>query len=265
MKRWRLCAKVCIETELICLMPTHIRKSCFSGRRCVFWSTCASLFFISHTALRNRPGTTASTSRQQHLEGEKALEASKIMRRMQRDEYGEPSDVGRKVDCVFMFDGIELSNIELKSKNASQRDVSVQLRKNIGLARCIQELDLSFGMNKAPVVMGDIQGFVGTFYRVVQMDEISAAGEVTPAVVCLPETALGLEAFLQDESLGLICNFIESLEAQGPVVKAAKNRQALGLQKEKFRSGLRASPGPQRARKRKFVNVVTLSPAKKLD
>ncbi|KAF9906969.1 hypothetical protein EC991_011444 [Linnemannia zychae] len=197
--------------------------------------------------------------------GEKALEASKIMKRMQREEYGEPSDVGRKVDCVFMFDGIELSNIELKSQNSSPRDVSVQLRKNIRLARCIQEMHISFGMNNAPVVMGDVQGFVGTFYRVVQMGDISVAGEVTSSVVCLPETALALEAFLQDESLALICNFIESLEAQGPVVKTAKDRQALIVQKEKFRSGLRASPGPQRARERKFVNVVTLSPAKKRD
>ncbi|KAG9069380.1 hypothetical protein KI688_010282 [Linnemannia hyalina] len=183
--------------------------------------------------------------------GEKAQEASK-MRRMQREEYGEPSDARRKVDCVFMFDGIELSNTELKSQIASPRDVSVQLRKSIRLARCIQELHLSFG-------------FVGTFYRVVQMDDISVASEVTSAVVCLPETALGLEAFLQDESLALIYNFIGSLEAQRPVVKTAKDRQALGLQKEKFRSGLRASPGPQRARERKFVNVVTLSPAKKRD
>jgi hypothetical protein len=44
----------------------------------------------------------------------------------------------------------------------------------------------------------------------VQMDDISVAGEVTSAVVCLPEIALGLETFLQDESLALIFNFIVS-------------------------------------------------------
>ncbi|KAF8935076.1 hypothetical protein BGZ58_005267 [Dissophora ornata] len=87
------------------------------------------------------------------------LEASKITRRMQREEFGEPSDAGRKVDCVFMFDGIELSNIELKSQNPSPRDFSVQLRKNIRLARCIQGFHLSFGMDEAPVIMGDVDGF----------------------------------------------------------------------------------------------------------
>jgi hypothetical protein len=63
-----------------------------------------------------------------------------------------------------MFDGIELSNIELKAQDASPRDVAVQLRKNIRLARCIQELHLSFGMNKAPVVMGDVQGKAPSFF-----------------------------------------------------------------------------------------------------
>ncbi|KAF9542590.1 hypothetical protein EC957_001797 [Mortierella hygrophila] len=66
-------------------------------------------------------------------QGEKALKASKIMRGMQREEYGEPLDAGWKVDCVFMFDGIELSNIELKSQNASPRDVNLNIWVRISI------------------------------------------------------------------------------------------------------------------------------------
>ncbi|KAF9996591.1 hypothetical protein BGZ80_007210, partial [Entomortierella chlamydospora] len=71
--------------------------------------------------------------------------------------FGELLDAGRKVDSVFMFDGIELPDIGVKFQNASPRGVSIQLRKNVRLTRCIQELHLSFRMNEAPVVMGDVQ------------------------------------------------------------------------------------------------------------
>jgi hypothetical protein len=73
------------------------------------------------------------------ISGEKLLEASKVIKQMQSSEYGDVSDSGRKVDCIFMYDDIELSNIEFKNEDTPERELAVQNRKNIRLARCLQE------------------------------------------------------------------------------------------------------------------------------
>ncbi|KAF9092399.1 hypothetical protein BGX27_001801, partial [Mortierella sp. AM989] len=46
--------------------------------------------------------------------GETMLKASKTMRHMQWEEHGDVGDTGRMVDCIFMYKGIELSNIDFK-------------------------------------------------------------------------------------------------------------------------------------------------------
>ncbi|KAF9577831.1 hypothetical protein BGW38_006712, partial [Lunasporangiospora selenospora] len=140
--------------------------------------------------------------------GEKMLAASKVMRHMQAIEHGDVADTGRKVDCIFMYKGIELSNVEFKRSDVGTRDLEIQNRKNIRLARCIQEVHTSLGVEKPYVFMADVYGFVGIFYQVQPMDDISIAGKTTPSLVYLPRTTGGLRAFLKGNSLAIIWNFI---------------------------------------------------------
>lgn len=86
------------------------------------------------------------------------LEASKIMRKWQTEEYGDVSEAGRKVDCLFMFDGIELSNLEIKHPDISKNELGIQNKKNIRLARCIQEAHVALGVKDACVIMADVCG-----------------------------------------------------------------------------------------------------------
>jgi len=54
------------------------------------------------------------------------LDASKLLKQQQASEYGEISDSGRKVNLIFMFNNIELSNVEFKRADISSGDVTVQ-------------------------------------------------------------------------------------------------------------------------------------------
>ncbi|KAF9579354.1 hypothetical protein BGW38_004422, partial [Lunasporangiospora selenospora] len=128
--------------------------------------------------------------------GEKMLEASKIMKRWQTEEYGDVSEAGRKVDCLFMFDGIELSNLEIKHSHISKTDLAIQNKKNIRLARCIQESHVALGVEDASVFMADVCGFVAVFYQLRPMGDISVVGKITPSLVQLPETEFDLAEFL---------------------------------------------------------------------
>ncbi|KAG0299335.1 hypothetical protein BGZ98_010129 [Dissophora globulifera] len=216
------------------------------------------------------------------LLGEKALEASKVMRKLQSEEYSDTSDVGRKVDCLFAMQGVELSNIEFKHQGATTRDLAIQNRKNVRLARCIQEAHTTYGVKDPSVLIADIFGklkffgvtnatpfrplnrFVGVFYQVKPMDDIVIAGKVTSALVHLPRTAGELEAFLQDSSLAIIWNFMSYLETQGPKVIRAKDRFELAEKKMTLDGALsmtgRGNPPP---RNRTFQHNVTLTPTKK--
>jgi hypothetical protein len=178
--------------------------------------------------------------------GEKALESSRILRRHQSAEYGDVSDSGRKVDCLFSYHGIELSNIELKTPDITPRDIAIQNRKNVRLARAIQEAHAESGAPGEPILMADvsgnwvtrhsifffsqdayegsrtnfflvlvvfrgcIQGFIGTFYRVLPMGEIQVAGKTTEETVQLPTTEGGMELFLEGPSLAILFNFMVS-------------------------------------------------------
>ncbi|KAF9421341.1 hypothetical protein BGZ94_008852, partial [Podila epigama] len=170
---------------------------------------------------------------------EKALEASKMMKKMQACEFGDVNEAGRKVDCLFMMDGVELSNIEMKHAETSARDLAIQNRKNVRLARCIQEAHIKYGIKDPAILMADvfeIVGFVGMFYQVAKMDVIAVAGQVTPTVVHLPTTSEELEVFLEGTSLGIIWNFMEHLEKQGPSVVRAKKRYDLRQNMDSFTS-----------------------------
>ncbi|KAF9994950.1 hypothetical protein BGZ79_000260 [Entomortierella chlamydospora] len=77
---------------------------------------------------------------------------------MQSLEHGDISDTGRKVDCVFMYQGIELSNIEFKRAEIGDTDLAIQNRKNVRLARCIQEAHASLGAEDPLVLLTDMHG-----------------------------------------------------------------------------------------------------------
>lgn len=86
------------------------------------------------------------------------LVASKIMKKLQSLEHGDVSESGRKVDCIFVVDDVEISNIEFKRPNVSDTDIAIQNRKNVRLARCIQEELRTLGMEEPVVYMADVQG-----------------------------------------------------------------------------------------------------------
>lgn len=93
-----------------------------------------------------------------YFRGEKALKASRIMRQLRSFENSDVSELGRKVDCLFMMENHELSNIEFKSPEIGERELAIQIRKNIRLARCIQESHISLGEKDASILMADVCG-----------------------------------------------------------------------------------------------------------
>ncbi|KAF9084652.1 hypothetical protein BGX27_003737, partial [Mortierella sp. AM989] len=200
--------------------------------------------------------------------GEKAMLASKAMRQMQSAEFGDPSESGRKSDCLFMFEEIELSNIEFKKPGISETDLGVQNRKNIRLGRCLQEAHVAFGAVEPSVLMGDVSGkfrwYVGVFYQIRQTGNIAVAGKATPHLVSLPSTAGGLLEFLSSPSLAIIWNYVRHLEEQGPKLQITKERHEVAISKAKLEQGLaRVKPNTPPVITRKFENNVTLSPPKK--
>lgn len=81
------------------------------------------------------------------------MEASKVVRRQQAAEYGEVSEAGRKVDCLFAFESIELSNVEFKLGGALDKEIAIQNRKNIRLDLALQEAHARHGASDVPVFM----------------------------------------------------------------------------------------------------------------
>ncbi|KAI8594373.1 hypothetical protein EDD21DRAFT_449425 [Dissophora ornata] len=74
-----------------------------------------------------------------------------------------------------MYKDIELSNVEFKRTDISSRNIALQCRKNVRLGRCLQEAHATYGFKDASVIMGDVAGFVGLFYQVKPMREVSIA------------------------------------------------------------------------------------------
>lgn len=196
--------------------------------------------------------------------GEKALEASKVVRRQQAAEYGEVSEAGRKVDCLFAFESIELSNVEFKLRGALDKEIAIQNRKNIRLGRALQEAHARHGASDVSVFMADVAGFVGTFYQVCPMGDVHIAGCTTNSVVFLPHTPGSLELFLQSKSLAIICNYIARLEAQGPELVKAYDMHDHQQEINRHADGL--SLGRPRIPQRHITTIrnnVVLSPSKR--
>lgn len=86
------------------------------------------------------------------------LKASKVMRKIQSAEHSDLAEAGRRVDCLFMRNDVELSNIEFKSPKIGDRELTIQNRKNVRLARCIQESHLLLGEKDPSILMADVYG-----------------------------------------------------------------------------------------------------------
>ncbi|KAF9400788.1 hypothetical protein BGX21_003515 [Mortierella sp. AD011] len=186
------------------------------------------------------------------------------MRQHQASEYNEVSESARKVDCLFMYEGLELSNIEFKRPDTSVRDLAIQNRKNVRLGRCIQEAHIAVGVEEPSVMMADVAGFVGIFYQVKKMGDIAIAGKTTSTTVTLPQEAGSFDRFLEDGSLAILWNFISHLEKQGRKVLRAKQRYDAMSRSTKFvQSVTRSSNVSKPTVERKFENNVTLSPPKR--
>jgi hypothetical protein len=93
---------------------------------------------------------------------EKVLEASKLIKQMQSMEYGDVSDSECKVDCVFIYEDIELSNTEFKNEDSSERELVVQNHKNVRRARCLQEAHAIIGFKDPSAFMADVYGMLFT-------------------------------------------------------------------------------------------------------
>ncbi|CAO3570789.1 unnamed protein product [Mortierella alpina] len=163
-----------------------------------------------------------------------------------------------------MYKDIELSNVEFKRTDISSRDIALQCRKNVRLGRCLQEAHATNGFKDASVIMGDVAGFVGLFYQVKPMREVSIAGKTSASMVYLPTTSGAMESFLEGTSLAMIWKFVEFLEGQGPKIERAKERHQIDLETMKFSQAIASSKSltPPPAVK-KYDNNVTFSPTKK--
>jgi hypothetical protein len=60
-----------------------------------------------------------------------------------------------------MMNDVELSNIEVKHPGSSKVELTIQNRKNVRLARCIQESHSALGIDKPSILMGDVCGTFG--------------------------------------------------------------------------------------------------------
>ncbi|ORZ01839.1 hypothetical protein BCR41DRAFT_363475 [Lobosporangium transversale] len=88
---------------------------------------------------------------------EKAMLASRTIRQMHPQNMTNHLIV-RRADCLFMFDDIEISNIEFKRPSISEAEIGVQNRKYIRLGRCLQEGHSTFGTVGPSVLMADASG-----------------------------------------------------------------------------------------------------------
>ncbi|KAG0226071.1 hypothetical protein BGW42_003930 [Actinomortierella wolfii] len=132
---------------------------------------------------------------------------------------------GRKVDCIFVAEDMEISNIEFKRPNISGTEIAIQNRKNVRQARCIQESLCSLGVQEPVVYMADVQGYAGAFYRICPMGDIAVAGATTEDMVHLPSTPGGLLEFLEDSSLAIMWNYIERTFQKHVMLTPTKKRR----------------------------------------
>ncbi|KAG0296889.1 hypothetical protein BGZ96_008244 [Linnemannia gamsii] len=185
--------------------PPCPRRPCCETKFFTSYSRCVIISPILHMGRSRHPkkpvfitGCTSFDSNKYATiqTGDKTLEASKVVRRQQAAEYGEISEAGRKVDCLFAFESIELSNVELKLRGASDKEIAIQNRKNIRLARALQEAHARHGAGDSSVFMADVAVVNGTVRNIVFSGFVGT--------------------FYQSKSLAIIGNYIARLEAQGP-------------------------------------------------
>ncbi|KAF9163284.1 hypothetical protein DFQ26_002740 [Actinomortierella ambigua] len=202
------------------------------------------------------------------LIGERVLESSKIVRQQQSAEFGDVSDSGRKLDMLFTYNGLDISNVEFEKPKTTEQELAIQHRKNIRLARCIQEHHAKLGIEEPSILMADVAGFVGVIYQVKPLKGITVAGETVHTPVSLPRTRATLMAFLEDASLAIMWNYIAHLEAQGRLVSDAKELHESALEKAKMERAkswrnYSTVDAPQATVQKRFRENVILTPSKR--
>ncbi|KAG0253771.1 hypothetical protein BG011_006151 [Mortierella polycephala] len=80
------------------------------------------------------------------------------MRPMQSAEHGDESDCDRKVNCLFTCKSAEISNIKFKHPDIGDKDLVIQSRNDVQLARCMQEAHLALGIEDPSILMADVSG-----------------------------------------------------------------------------------------------------------
>ncbi|KAG0328164.1 hypothetical protein BGZ99_006034 [Dissophora globulifera] len=88
--------------------------------------------------------------------------------------------------------------MEFKKPGTTKRELAIQNRKNVRLARCIQGAHAVLGVTDSSALIVNVAAFVGTIYQVRPLNEIAVAREAAGATVSLPQTRTTQVAFLED-------------------------------------------------------------------
>ncbi|KAG0307128.1 hypothetical protein BGZ97_000502 [Linnemannia gamsii] len=148
---------------------------------------------------------------------------------------------------------VELSNIEVKHPGSSKVELTIQNRKNVRLARCIQESHSALGIDKPSILMGDV--CANGFHCNCRQDYIYFG--------TFAKDSWGIGDILGNWIARHHWNFISYLEKQGSKVVRAKQRFQVAQENAKLAAGLAFPRSSTPPRDRAFERNVTFSPAKK--
>ncbi|KAI8347438.1 hypothetical protein B0O80DRAFT_502767 [Mortierella sp. GBAus27b] len=82
----------------------------------------------------------------------------------------------------FLYDGVELAVIEFKSQSESKSAVAKQFRKSLKLGKNIHQTLEGLGAKDFSTLCGDVVGFMGSFTRIMRLEDIYVAGKVTDTI-----------------------------------------------------------------------------------
>ncbi|KAG0330318.1 hypothetical protein BGZ99_006011 [Dissophora globulifera] len=77
--------------------------------------------------------------------GDTMLGASKKTKKLQFLEHGDVSESGRNVNCIFVAEGTEISNIEFKRPNVSETEATIQNQRMSNLPDAFKKIYARLG------------------------------------------------------------------------------------------------------------------------
>ncbi|KAI7826609.1 hypothetical protein BC939DRAFT_114213 [Gamsiella multidivaricata] len=170
---------------------------------------------------------------------------------------------GRRVDMRFLYNDIEVSNVELKARSRKTSERATQTRKNLRLARCIQRELERLGVPTPEILFADVSGYMGIFSKVVKLDDIYVAGRVTDQVVTLPTSMYTLRQFLEGSSLSVIINFLSHLERLGMAAWDAAAAKEASDSESDFVEDVEYDVDESYPTEKRFEDNILLTPKKK--